>query len=385
MAEKSVHCEPAKRCGGCTYMGMPYEQQLMKKQQKIESLLGKFGKIEPIIGMKDPLFYRNKVHHVMTKTRDNRICSGFYEAKTHRVVPVKECLLEDRISQDIIHTVEELCRSFKIKIYDEDARTGLLRHVLIRRGFTSGEIMVVLILASPIFPSKNNFVKALREKHPKITSVVLNVNEDRTSMVLGKRNISLYGADFIKDSLCGLTFRISPDSFYQVNPVQTEVLYRTAVDFAGLTGKETVIDAYCGIGTIGLTAARSAGAVIGVELNKNAIRDAIQNARENGIRNARFYAGDAGEFLTAMAEEGKTAEVLFMDPPRTGSTKQFMDAVVKMSPRTVVYVSCGPDTLKRDLDYLTKKHYRVRKIQPVDMFPWTEHVESVVLLSKITK
>ena len=378
---KEKGCKYASKCGGCSLQGMPYEQQLRRKQRYISELLGGYCKVSPIIGMEDPLYYRNKVHHVFDRDRRGNVIAGFYQAGTHRVVDVDECLIEDRLSQQIILTVKELCRSFKVRIYDEDTGFGLLRHVLVRRGFRSGEVMVVIVSAASMLPSRNNFVRVLRERHPEITTVVLNVNEEHTNMVLGKRNITLYGPGFIRDELCGLTFRISPDSFYQVYPVQTEVLYRTAIDYAGLTGSETVIDAYCGIGTIGLCAAGSAGKVIGVELNKNAVDDAIRNARENGITNARFYTGDAGEFMESMAAEGRRANVLFMDPPRSGSTVKFLDSAVKMAPRRIVYISCGPESLKRDIAHLTKHGYRVQRMQPVDMFPFSDHTEVICLLS----
>ena len=298
------------------------------------------------------------------------------------MVPVEECLIEDKISQEIIRTIRDMLKSFKIKTYDEDTGYGLLRHVLVRRGFSTGEIMVVLVAASPIFPSKNNFVKALRKKYPQITTVVLNVNDKKTSMVLGERDIVLYGKGFIRDNLCGCSFRISPQSFYQVNPVQTEILYKTAIEYAGLGRKETVIDAYCGIGTIGLVAAGKAKNVIGVELNPDAVHDAKINARENKITNTRFYQGDAGEFMEKMAEEGERADVVFMDPPRTGSDKKFMSSVIKLAPSRIVYISCGPESLARDLEYFTEHGYTVRKIQPVDMFSFTDHCENVVLLRR---
>ena len=342
----------------------------------------KFGNVKPVIGMKDPYFYRNKVHAVFDRDRKGNIISGIYEAGTHRVVSIEQCLIEDKKSQEIIRTIRGMLKSFKIKTYDEDTGYGLLRHVLVRRGFSTGEVMVVLVVASPIFPSKNNFVKALRKVHPEISTVVLNINDKNTSMVLGEREIVLYGKGFIRDTLCGKSFRISPKSFYQVNSVQTEILYGKAVEFAGLTGKEKVIDAYCGIGTIGLVAAKRAKNIIGVELNPDAVHDARINARENKITNAHFYQGDAGEFMEKMAENGECADGVFMDPPRTGSDKKFMSSVIKLGPSRIVYISCGPETLARDLEYLTKYSYEVRKIQPVDMFSFTDHCENVCLLTK---
>ena len=375
-------CKVWKKCGGCQFQGVPYTEQIKIKQKNMNKLLKKYGNVKPIIGMENPFYYRNKVHAVFDRDKKGNIICGTYEAGTHRVVPVEECMIEDKTSQEIIRAIRDMLKSFRIKTYDEDTGYGLLRHVLVRRGISTDEIMVVLVVASPIFPSKNNFVKALRKKFPQISTVVLNVNDKKTSMVLGERDIVLYGKGFIRDRLCGCTFRISPQSFYQVNPVQTELLYKTAIEYAGLGRKERVIDAYCGIGTIGLVAAGKAREVIGIELNKNAVRDAIVNARENKITNARFYQGDAGEFMEGMVSEGERADVVFMDPPRTGSTEKFLTSMVKLGPSRIVYISCGPDTLARDLEFLTKHGYVTRKIQPVDMFSFTEHCEVVCLLTK---
>ena len=377
-----MKCNISKKCGGCQFQGIPYKEQLKKKQKKEQSLLGAYGKVCSIIGMENPYYYRNKVHAVFDRDRKGNIISGIYEEGTHRVVPVENCLIEDEKSQAIIRTIRGMLKSFKIRTYDDDTGYGLLRHVVIRRGFSTGEIMVVLVTGSPIFPSKNNFVKALRKAHPEITTVVLNVNDRQTSMVLGDREKPIFGPGFIKDRLCGCMFRISPKSFYQVNPVQTEILYQTAIDYASLTGKEAVIDAYCGIGTIGLIAAKKAGKVIGVELNKDAVKDARINAKENKITNAAFYQGDAGRFMVEMAAKGEKADVVFMDPPRAGSDERFLSSIVKLSPKKVIYISCNPETLARDLKYLTKHHYKVEKIQPVDMFPFCDHVETVCSLSR---
>lgn len=382
MEEKVTKCSVSKKCGSCQYQGVSYKEQLAAKQKRMKKLLGKFANVKPIIGMDDPFYYRNKVHAVFDRDKKGNIICGTYEAKTHKVVPIEECMIEDKISQEIIRTIRDMLKSFRMKTYDEDTGYGLLRHVLVRRGFSTDEIMVVLVIGSPIFPSKNNFVKALRKKYPQITTVVLNVNDKKTSMVLGERDIVIYGKGYIRDTLCGCTFRISPQSFYQVNPVQTEILYKTAIEYAGLGRKETVIDAYCGIGTIGLVAAKRAKNVIGVELNPDAVRDARINAKENKITNARFYQGDAGEFMENMAENGEHADVVFMDPPRTGSDKKFMSSVIKLNPSRIVYISCGPETLARDLEYLTKHGYDVRKIQPVDMFSFTDHCENICLLTK---
>ena len=294
-------------------------------------------------------------------------------------------MIEDQKADEIIGTIRGMLKSFKIRTYDEDTGYGLLRHVLVRRGFTTEEIMVVLITASPVFPSKNNFVKALREKHPEITTIIQNVNGRDTSMVLGNKEHVLYGKGYIEDILCGCRFRISSKSFYQVNPVQTEVLYNKAIEAAGLTGKERVIDAYCGIGTIGIVASKHAKEVIGVELNREAVRDALENAKLNEIKNARFFCNDAGKFMVNMAESGEHVDVVFMDPPRSGSTEEFIDSVAKMRPETVIYVSCGPETLARDLEYFQKKGYEAKMGWGVDMFPATDCIEAIIMMKNKTK
>ena len=375
-------CQVGKKCGGCVYTGVSYEEQLRLKHKKLAGLLGRYGEIKPVIGMTEPYHYRNKVHHVFSWEK-GKVKNGIYAEGSHRVIPVNECLIEDRKSQEIIKTIEKLVVSFKIKVFDEDTGYGLLRHVLIRRGFKSGEIMVVLVVADRMFPGKNNFIKALRKEHPEITTVVMNINRERTSMVLGEYEDVAYGPGFIVDELCGYRFRISSKSFYQVNPVQTEVLYGKAIELAGLNGNETVVDAYCGTGTIGLIASGHAGKVIGIELNPDAVRDARKNAKENKVTNAEFIKGDAGDCMERMAAEGLNPDVLFMDPPRSGSTEKFLRSVLRAAPERIVYISCGPESLARDLKLLTAgKKYEVRAIWPVDMFPQTEHVETVVELSK---
>ena len=287
-SEKSL-CPVNKKCGGCQFLDMPYKQQLEQKQKNVQKLLKSFCKTEKIIGMDNPFYYRNKVHAVFGHKKDGTVISGTYEEGTHFIVPVDECLIEDQKADAIIRDIRDLLKSFKIKTYNEDTGYGLFRHVLIRTGFHSGQVMVVLVLGSPILPSKNNFVKALRKLHPEITTIILNVNGQKTSMILGEKETVLYGKGYIEDQLCGLTFRISSKSFYQINPVQTERLYGKAIELAGLTGKERVVDAYCGIGTIGLIASSRAKEVISVELNRDAVRDAIVNAKRNGIKNVRFY------------------------------------------------------------------------------------------------
>lgn len=381
--QKQDLCPVAKKCGGCRYTDTPYAEQLKIKQKRAEQLIRAFGKVKPILGMDDPAHYRNKVHAVFDFQKGKGIVAGIYQEKSHKVVPVEGCLLENQKAGEIIQSVCELAKSFKIKAYDEDSGYGLLRHVLVRVGHATGEIMVVLVLGSPILPSKKNFISELCKLHPEITTILINVNNKRTSMVLGEKEQVIYGKGYIEDELCGKRFKISAKSFYQVNSVQTEVLYTKATQYAGLTGKETVVDAYCGIGTIALAAAGQAKKVIGVELNKDAVRDAIANAKINRMKNVDFYQNDAGRFLTQMAEAGERVDVVFMDPPRSGSTEAFLDALIRISPKRVVYISCEPETLARDLKYLTANSgYRMEEAVPVDMFPFTEGIETIVLLSK---
>lgn len=379
--KKGQRCPVEKRCGGCQYLNRTYPEQLALKQKSVEKLLRPYCEVYPITGMKHPFHYRNKVHAVFSRLRNGTIISGTYEAGSHDVVPVDECLLENEKADEIMRTIRELLKSFKIKTYNEDTGYGLFRHVLIRTAHQTGQIMVVLVLGSPILPSKNNFVKALLRAHPEITTIVLNVNDKKTSMVLGEKETVLYGKGFIEDILCGCRFRISAKSFYQINSVQTEPLYQKAMELAHLSGKERVIDAYCGIGTIGLVAAKQAGEVIGVELNRDAVRDAIRNAKSNGAKNIRFYENDAGRFMTEMAARGERADVVFMDPPRSGSDEAFLASVIRLAPKRIVYISCNPETQARDLGYLTKHGYKAEGAWPFDLFPFTGHVETVCLLS----
>ena len=380
--QRIAPCPKRKQCGGCQLMHLPYAEQLSRKQARLEQLLGRFCRVEPILGMEHPYHYRAKVQAAFGTDGRGRILSGVYQSGSHRIVAVDDCLLEDETADRIIVDIRRMMPAFKMTAYDERRAQGFLRHVLVRRSFSTGETMVVLVAATPLFPLQKPFVKALRERHPEITTVVLNINDKFTPLVLGKKEKVLFGPGRIEDELCGLRFRISAASFYQVNPAQTARLYETAMDFAGLTGRERVLDAYCGTGTIGLVAARRCAAVAGVELNREAVRDAVANAKCNGVENAWFTCADAGKFMVEAAAEGEKCDVVFMDPPRAGASEEFLSALLTLAPARVVYVSCDPETLARDLGVLTRGGYRVGRIQPIDMFPHTEHVETVVLLSR---
>lgn len=378
-------CPVYRKCGGCQLQNMDYQKQLQWKQRRCEQLLGGFAKVRPILGMETPYHYRNKVQAAFAwDKRGGRIISGVYQSGTHWVVPVDNCLTEDETADRIIVSIRGLLKDFKLRPYDEDTGRGLLRHVLVRRGFQSGEILVALVTGTPVFTARKHFTEALLRLHPEITTVVQNVNGGHTSMVLGTQEKILYGPGFITDVLCGCKFRISASSFYQINPAQTEVLYDHAMELAGLTGKESVLDAYCGIGTIGIIAAkRGAGKVLGVELNRAAVQDAIVNARENQIKNAFFTCADAGEFMEAAALEREAFDLVFMDPPRAGASREFLTALCSLAPKRVIYISCNPETLARDLQFLRQNHYKAETIQPVDMFPHTRHIETICLVSRL--
>ena len=377
----------AKNCGGCPLLGLDYAAQLKQKEEKVRALVGKYGPVHPIRGMEQPYHYRNKVISTFAPGWGGKLTSGIYAANSHKVLPVESCLLQDEVLDKTMQAVRAAANACRYQPYDEDKGTGLVRHCLLRRGVATGQVMVVLVTAQPILPGAKNFVRALLAEAEKrqvpVTTIVQNYNPRRTSVVLGEQEKVLYGKGFILDELCGKTYALSPRSFYQVNPVQTAVLYGLAVEAAQLTGREVVLDAYCGIGTIGLTAADRAKQVVGVELNRDAVRDAIGNAKHNGVKNARFFAADATAWICEAAAAGERADVIFMDPPREGSTPQFIESVVRMAPRRVVYVSCNPETMARDLALLTKKCYRAEGFTPVDMFPNSEHIETVCLLSKL--
>ena len=397
---QSEICRVADACGACQHIGQSYADQLRAKDERIRALFGSedFGHpdIRPILGMDEPFHYRNKVISPFApdkrKRRNRReIMTGMYAAGSHRLVRTDGCLVENEQANAVIQAIRGIMMRHGIEPYDEDTGRGLIRHAVVRVGHESGEVLVTIVTNADEFPSAKSFCRELVKRCPFVTTVVQNVNTRKTNVILGEREKRLYGPGFILDTLCGLSFRISSQSFYQVNAVQTEVLYNQAIELAGLgaqleseqTPPLRIIDAYCGTGTIGLVAASCGAAeVIGVDSVASAIRDARQNAQHNGIDNARFVVADASAFMRELAEAGEQVDVVLMDPPRAGSTEEFLSAVVRLAPKRVVYVSCNPDTQVRDVHFLLQCGYDLQVVQPVDMFPHTEHVETVCLLSE---
>ncbi len=377
-------CGCFKRCGGCQ-LDMPYKHQLEWKQAKADRMLSCFCTVRQIIPMKDPYNYRNKVQTVYRRTSSGRLISGVFQSSTHSVTAVDDCMLEDKAAAKIVSELKRLFVSFKLLPFDEKTGRGLIRHTLIRTAKSTGQVMLVIVTNGPMFPSKHNFIRALLEKCPEITTVVQNISNELMPLTLGKRSVVLYGSGKIEDELCGCKFLISPESFYQVNPVQTQLLYQTVVDSAGIKQDTEVIDAYCGVGTIGMVCAKQGAKVIGIESNKAAVRDAIANARLNRLDNITFVNADATQMLCEMAYKGEKCDVLIMDPPRAGSTKEFISAASSIAPETVVYVSCRIETLERDLRIFSKLGYKAEFIQPVDMFAHTTGIETVVMLKKKSK
>ena len=369
-------CPVARQCGACQHVNQPYDQQLAAKDERVAQLFSQVAgpeALRPILGMRDPYAYRNKVMSPFAPgaprkaapgkrgggKRPSRpaspqrdILCGMYAAGTHRIIDTGECLIENAQAKQVIRTVRSLMLKFGIPPYDEDRGTGFMRHAVVCVGHTTGEVLVTLVTNGQQFPGAKSFCRELVRRCPFVTTVVQNINERQTNVVLGQREQVLYGPGFILDKLCGLSFRISSQSFYQVNSVQTEVLYERAIDLAGFTGSETAIDAYCGTGTIGLVAAkRGARQVIGVDTVASAVRDARENAKHNGVENARFAVGDAGAFMRERAAAGDAVDVLLMDPPRAGSSEEFLAAAVTLAPRRIVYISCNPTTQVRDLAF----------------------------------
>lgn len=376
-------CKICSSCGGCSFQQLFYPAQLSFKAKAVEEQFRKIAKMEikaePCLGMETPYFYRNKIQMPFGKDRRGNVYCGFYKERSHVIVPVEQCYIEDEAAKPILDEIKKLCSSLHIEPYVEAEHYGWLRHVMIRVGKYSDQVMVVLVGINDSFPKKDPFVRGLLKACPNITTIVQNINPARTNVILGERERVLYGPGKIKDTLCGLSFLISAKSFYQTNPVMTEVLYRAAIEAAKLTKDDVVFDAYSGIGTIGLIAAKSCKEVISVEVIPEAVNDAKENAKRNGIENFLPYCADASSFMVAMAKKKQSVDVLFMDPPRKGADERFLKAALALKPRRIVYVSCNPSTLARDVQYLSKS-YAVENVQPVDLFPQTPHVETVVLL-----
>ena len=371
-----------KKCGGCDLAEFSYEDQLALKQKNLENLLGKFGKPEPILRMHNPTHYRNKVQMAYFNN-ERRVLYGTFMPGTHTFTPVKDCLIADRKTAKIFEDIAEIWNDLKLSVFQERSGNGFLRYVMVRHSEKTNQYMVVFVTGNAGFPKKDIVLKTLLDRNPYIKTVVQSVNNrPGTSVILGKNTFALLGNGYIEDLLCEKRFRISAASFYQVNARQTEVLYRTVIETANLRKNETVIDAYCGTGTIGIIASGYVKQVIGVELNPAAVKDAEYNAKINKASNVSFTVNDAGKYMESLAMEGKTADTVIMDPPRAGADERFLESLVLFAPKKIVYVSCNPETLKDNLDYLTGEGYAVQKIQPVDMFPFTSHVECIALLCR---
>ncbi len=382
-----ARCPMALECGGCQIQHMDYGWQLRHKRQKVEDHLRRIGGLEdvivhPVLGMKEPWRYRNKAQFPVGRGVEG-IAAGFYARHSHDIINIDDCVIQHDINSRVIKDVKKHMHKHGILPYDEKTGEGTIRHILTRIGFTTGEVMVVIVAACRYFPGKDELVKRLRETKNEIMSIVLNVNDKRTNVILGQECITLWGRNYITEVLGSLKFRISPLSFFQVNPAQTLVLYQKAVEYAGLKGDETVIDAYCGTGSISLFLAGRAAKVYGIEVVEAAVKDARANAKINGIENAEFITGLAEEVMPHLYREGVRPHAVVLDPPRKGCDRGLLDAVVSMQPERVVYVSCNPATLARDLKYLDGRDYRTHEVQPVDMFPHTAHVETVVLMINI--
>lgn len=382
-------CPAYKRCGGCSLQHMTYEKTLDFKRQVVTDNLIRIGglsdvKVNETIGMENPLNYRNKAQYPVGIGKEGPI-AGFFARRSHEIIDAASCDIQHSLSDKAKDIVLGFVKALNIPVYNENTGEGIIRHVVTKIAFGTGEVMVIIVATRPEIPKVNKLVYRLKRDIPGLGSIILNVNPKPGNVVLGTQNITLYGKDTIEDKLDGLTFEISPLSFYQVNSIQTEVLYKKALEFASLSGNETVYDLYCGIGTITLFAARKARLAIGIEVVTEAVEAARRNAIKNNIVNTEFHTGEAEKVFPKLFANGKKADVVFVDPPRKGCDEVLLKTLAEMSPSRIVYVSCNPSTLARDLKYLcgTDAGYEVKEVQPVDMFPWTEHVECVVLMSRL--
>ena len=398
-------CPVARQCGGCQIQQMSYDAQLDFKRKLVEGNLRRIGgfsdiDVLPVIGMEEPYHYRNKAQYPVGRDKDGNVVIGFYAGRTHCIIDNQDCAIGARENVKILTAIRDYINENKVSVYDENTGKGAVRHILIRKGFHTGQVMVCIVVNGESLPHEDKLVAKLTglefynktngkldsvkgKAVPNIFSVMININKENTNVILGDRCRTLWGKDYIEDSINGITFQISPLSFYQVNPVQTEKLYGKALEFAGLTGNEVVWDMYCGIGTISLIMATMAKKVYGVEIVPVAIENARNNARINGLDNAEFYVGKSEEIAPKLAEQGAVPDVIVVDPPRKGCDEALLDTIVKMQPERVVYVSCDSATLARDLKYLAARGYELKTVQPVDQFCHTVHVETVVLMSRV--
>ena len=373
-------------CGGCQIQELDYQKQLDIKTNEVKQTISRIGKlndtlVHPTLGMENPFRYRNKAQFPIQKI-DGKTVIGFYKKKSHDVIPTDKCIIQHDVNDKIIKIIKTYIKAYNVSIYDEKTHTGVLRHLVTKVGFETKEVMVVLVANGKKLPYLNELASVLKENVPGFKTLVLNTNREKTNVILGKENKVIYGDGKINDYIGDLVFEISPLSFFQVNPSQTEVLYNKALEYADLKENDTVFDIYCGIGTISLFLAQKAKKVYGVEIVGDAIKDAKINAKLNKLENTEFFVGKAEEVVPKLYKEGKTANVVVVDPPRKGCEESVLDTIVSMEPDKVVYVSCNPSTLARDLAYLDEKGYKCKEIQPVDMFPHTMHVESVALLCR---
>ncbi len=380
-------CHVFDTCGGCQVQHLSYEGQLQWKQQMVKNAMERLAKlphvpVHPVKGMDNPWRYRNK-SQIPFGLQDGRVVAGFYQTRSHEIADTDVCIIQTEEADDLLREMKKELGHLGIAPYNEKTHQGMLRHVVIRKGRATGEIMVVLITKKKKFPQQVEAVSAIKRILPQVTSIVQNVNDEKTNVIFGEKTITLWGKDVIEDLIGDVRFEISARSFYQVNPEQTEVLYQQALDYAQLTGTETVIDAYCGIGTISLFLAKQAKQVLGVEIVPQAIEDAKRNAEINGLHNTYFEAGPAEAVIPKWYKEGKTADVLVVDPPRKGCDEALLQTILEQKPKRVVYVSCNPATLARDLRILEDGGYATQEVQPVDMFPQTTHCEAVAWLKLV--
>lgn len=378
--------ESLRQCGGCQIQELDYQKQLDVKTNEVKQVISRIGKLDDVVihdtlGMEHPFRYRNKAQFPIQK-KDNMPVIGFYKKKSHDLISTDECIIQHEVNDKIIKIIKTYIRAYNVSIYDEKTHKGLLRHLVTKVGFTTGEVMIVLVANGKKLPYLKELASVLKENIPGFKTLVVNVNTQKTNVILGKENIVAYGDGMIRDYIGELVFEISPLSFFQVNPLQTEVLYNKALKYANLGENDTVFDIYCGIGTISLFLAQKAKKVYGIEIVEDAIKDAKRNAKINNMDNVEFYVGKAEEVVPKMYKEGKRANVVVVDPPRKGCDEKVLDTIVSMEPDRVVYVSCNPSTLARDLAYLNERGYKCHEIQPVDMFPHSVHVENVAWLSK---